>query len=103
MKKLLPQKALSNKGDHRPGKRLLLLLLAVFLTAASLGIPSPAKAGNVVVALTVTYYSSSSHTVVVGVCQYANCRQFDLGNWTCTGTTSSYGVASNYQWCPPPL
>jgi hypothetical protein len=84
-------------------KRLLLLFLAVVLTAFVLGHPTPAKAGDVYVAMKVTYYSDATHTVVVGVCQYPNCHQFVLGNWTCTGTVSSYGVSSNYQYCPPPV
>ncbi len=86
------------------GRRLSLLLLAVVLTVASLFVaPKSAKAGDVYVALKVTYYSDATHTTVVGVCQYANCRQFDLGNWSCTGTSPSYGVASNYTYCPPPF
>jgi hypothetical protein len=83
-------------------RRLSLLLLAVVLTAASLFVaPKSAKAGNVYVALKITYYSDATHTVVVGVCQQT-CRQFDLGIDNCTGTTSAYGVGSDYTYCPPP-
>jgi hypothetical protein len=84
-------------------RRLPLLFLALALTATSFFVPKSAKAGDVYVALKITYYSDASHTVQVGECHYTNCHQFVLGNWTCTGTTSSYGVPSNYLYCPPPV
>lgn len=83
--------------------RLRLLILSVVLVAAAWLVPArSAWAGDVYVAMTITYYSDASHTTVVGVCSYPTCRYFVEGNQVCTGTTSNFGVGSNYQYCPPP-
>jgi hypothetical protein len=72
----------------------LLVLIALFLGAA------PSFAGTWYVPFTLTYYSDSSDTVVVGVCTYRSCAQFfGSGDRTCTGATSAFFVYSDYRYC----
>jgi hypothetical protein len=80
-------------------KRLVLLTTLLVLVAVFLG-AAPSFAGTYNVPFTLTYYSDSSDTVVVGVCTYASCAQFfGSGDRTCTGATSAFFVYSNYHIC----